>query len=187
MKHAIAFKAICLTVLCNVLLLVHSVSARNQQLQFHPVLKLEKTSNEQILYKVEFLSTQLVTNTRSVDDTHLLMINGARVDVPRTVMDQINNLRHEVGSDLRTGGIETPQRGFMCMMDGPAIGSILYSNYVKYSGSAYTVTPLGMKPVASTNGNCLFATHYRANKEAARTNAAKIIAIMETLKNIYAP
>ena len=145
------------------------------------VLRLDQIRDNQVVDRIELLSNQLQTNVRSQTDVFQIHRNGQALRVPTKLLHKLNGLRHDLGSDLRTGGVNNKISPRMCMMGGPAVGAILYSNYVKYTGAAFTVTQLGLKPVASQKGNCLFQPNYKAQKEQSRENATAVIAILETV------
>jgi hypothetical protein len=74
----------------------------------------------------------------------------------------------------------------MCMMAGPAIGSVLEARYLTYDES-FRIVADDMKPVLGIAENCLFADLTAPVKADARENARAAAEVLATIRELAQP
>ncbi len=132
---------------------------------------------------VQFYGTDIDPNSRSIDDRYQLVINGKERKVSTSLLAQLDVARRNYSYDSFTGGIKRKRLKALCMMAGQPSGLVLNARYLTYKDSR--IVSSQMRPVYSEQGNCLFDELYAPAKSRAKLEAAKALAILKTLLQVY--
>lgn len=144
------------------------------------ILSLKFMSGSEVKNKIEFLSNQISPNVISRDDKFQVQIDGKDVVVPENLLNKLQRTSREIRYDSQTGGVTKIVPNMTCLLGGSPRGALLDVLYLEYDQN-YVLTGQSMKTVASEAYNCLFNTTYEIKDSYASHQAAKVIAILETI------
>jgi hypothetical protein len=168
-----------LTAIAASFVLATSAQAADMQ----PILQLDKLVDGEPAQTVTLYATDIDPNSSSVDDSYRLTVNGQEVDLPRDLLARLDHERRGYSYDNFTDGIAQDDAKAVCMMAGPALGSVLSVLYLTYED--HKITASEMRPVLSRADNCLFVTRIRPVSDEARFEAAGAMATLQTLLDLH--
>lgn len=133
---------------------------------------------------VSLYANDIDPNSRARDDKFRLKIDGKTRKIPQDIMRQLDYQRRDYSYDSFTNSIVQKRTAVMCKMGGPAKGDILMVRYLTYRDHA--IVKSEMCPVLSAPTNCLFTETIAPKARRAEVAAAKAMATLQTLRQIYA-
>jgi hypothetical protein len=150
------------------------------------VLSLKAKRDANTVSTVEFYTCDKDPNVKRAQCEQYVMVDKQRVQVPDSLLQRLDNLRRPFSYDSLSGGIRRETRQAMCMMAGPALGSILEARYLTYDES-FRIVADEMKPVLGIAENCLFKDLPAPANADARESARAAAEVLATIRELTNP
>lgn len=160
-----------------------AIAGAAQAADMQPILQLDKLVDGEAAQTVTLYASDIDPNSRSADDSYRLTVNGQVVDVPAGLLARLDHERRGYSYDNFTNGIVQDDAKAVCMMAGPARGSVLSVLYLTYED--HQIAASEMRPVLSRADNCLFITRIRPVSDEARFEAAGAMATLQTILDLH--
>jgi hypothetical protein len=150
------------------------------------VLSLKAKRGADTVSTVDFYTCDKDPNVKRAQCEQYVMVDKRRVNVPDSLLQRLDNLRRPFSYDSLSGGVRRETRQAMCMMGGPAMGSILEVRYLTYDQS-FRIVADDMKPVLGIAENCLFTDLTAPINADARENARAAAEALATIREMAQP
>ena len=151
--------------------------------EMHPILQLEKMVDDQSTHTLTLYASDIDPNSSATDDSYRLTVNGRKLDVPHDVLARLDRERRGYSYDAFTDGVHEETARAVCMMAGPARGSVLSVLYLTYENDQIAASE--MRPVLTRADNCLFTKRVRPVSDDARFEAAGAMATLQTILDLH--
>jgi hypothetical protein len=149
-----------------------------------PILQLEKMVDDEATHVVTLYASDIDPNSSATDDSYRLTVNGQKVDIPDALSARLDRERRGYSYDAFTKGVSEETAKAMCMMAGPARGTVLSVLYLTYENDQ--IADAAMRPILTRPDNCLFTKRIRPVSDEARFEAAGAMATLQTILDLHA-
>lgn len=157
--------------------------AEAQDNSLHLILSLEQVSDDTTVQSIELFANDIDPNSSASDDRYTLLVNGHTVRVSDRLLARLDHERRGYSYDHFTHGISDETAQAVCMMAGPAQGTILSVRYLTYAD--HQITSHAMRPILSRADNCLYTRTIRPRADHAHAEAIRAMAMLQTLLELH--